>query len=99
MNDSEARRYKKNRTVNSWLILLVSSVATDSPFVFQIARRNLGALVETHEIPESMTHMKFRTDSTMRKLLEFALQASIVTGNEFMCGEVLKYARNNTMLC
>jgi hypothetical protein len=43
--------------------------------------------------------MKFRTDSTMRKLLEFALQASIVTGNEFMCGEVLKYARNNTMLC
>ena len=84
---------------NSYLLLLLISMVTDSQFAFEIARKNISIVCDKYEILADLDLMKSRTDHVMRKLLEFCLQAAIITGEDARAEMVLLHARKNTMLC
>ena len=67
-------------------MLLIASIVTDEPQLFAIVvgKLEMYALEFMFNISTSYEVERTRTDNTMRELVEYCLQAAIVTGNQYL---------------
>ena len=83
---------------NIYLILMAAAIATDSYNAFKYAHPFLQQILPEANIEPDFAQVKRRTDPNMRSLFELCLHAGIVTCNEDICLEVLRFGRVNTFL-
>jgi hypothetical protein len=80
------------------MILLASSLIIDCYPAFEYAQARMRKILPNTIIEDEFELVRGRTDPEMRKLFELCLHATIVTCNEELCLETLRYARLNTFL-